>query len=405
MLGSSLMTSWLGSGLRVGQIESQLGRAVEDEPDLGLGRRQVLPGADEEGNARPAPVVDVEPEGGVRLGRRVGGDAIGVEVALVLAAHVVRGVGGLDRAEDRELRVLDRLGVAPGGGLHGGGGDHLHDVVDHDVPQRADRVVEVTAVLHPEALGHGDLHAGEAVPVPDRLQHRVGEAEVEELLETHLPEEVVDPVDLGLVEVLVELGRERAGRVLVVTEGLLDDHTRSCGEAGCREPLDDRAEEEGGDLQVEDRVFRTLGGGGDLLEGGRVGEVTPHVGEPRREPVEDLGVEVLPRCDDRVPGPLAQFVLGHVIHRDPDDGARQEPARLEPVQRSEGHHPGEVSRDPEDHEDIGRVRFPAPGTGGRGHGSAPAVAPPPAPTTLEGHFGAEPPPGMKSVRAGDARVN
>ena len=115
-------------------------------------------------------------------------------------------------------------GSPPGGGLHGGDRDDLHEVVDDDVAQRADRVVEVAAVLDPEALGHRDLHALEVVPVPDRLEHRVGEPEVEELLEAHLPEEVVDPVDLRLVEVLVELGGERPRRGLVVAERLLDDH-------------------------------------------------------------------------------------------------------------------------------------------------------------------------------------
>ena len=128
-----------------------------------------------------------------------------------------------DGAEHGELGVLERLGVAAGGGLHGRDGDDLHEVVDDDVAQRADGVVEVAAVLDPEALGHRDLDAVEVVPVPDRLEHRVGEPEVEELLEAHLPEEVVDPVDLRLVEVLVELGGERAGRGLVVAERLLDD--------------------------------------------------------------------------------------------------------------------------------------------------------------------------------------
>ena len=80
-------------------------------------------------------------------------------------------------------------------------------MVDHDVAQRSDGVVEVAAILHPEVLRHRDLDALEVVPVPDRLQHRVREPEVEDLLEAHLSEEVVDPVQLGLVDVLVELGR------------------------------------------------------------------------------------------------------------------------------------------------------------------------------------------------------
>ena len=206
------MTSWSGSGLSSVSANPSFGGSFEHQPDLGLGRRQVLARADEERDARPAPVVDVEAEGGVGLGRRVRGDAVGVEVAVVLPADVVGGVGGADGAEDGELRVLERRGVTAGGGFHGRDGDDLHEVVDDDVTQRADGVVEVAPVLDAEALGHRDLDAREVVPVPDRLEHRVGEPEVEELLEAHLPEEVIDPVDLRLVEVLVELVGQRAGR-------------------------------------------------------------------------------------------------------------------------------------------------------------------------------------------------
>ena len=116
-------------------------------------------------------------------------------------------VGGGDRAEERDLRVLDQSRIAAGGDLHRRGGDDLHQVVDDDVAQRADRVVEVAAILDAEVLGHRDLHALEVVPAPERLEHRVREAQVEDLLEPHLPEVVVDPVELRLVDVLVELRR------------------------------------------------------------------------------------------------------------------------------------------------------------------------------------------------------
>ena len=148
------------------------------------------------------------------------------QVAVVLAAHVVGRVGRRDRAEERDLRVLDRLRVAARRRLHRARGDHLHEVVDDDVAQRADRVVEVAAVLDAEVLGHRDLDALDVVPVPDRLEHRVREPEVEDLLEAHLPEVVVDAEELRLVDVLVQLVGERAGRRAVVPERLLDDDPR-----------------------------------------------------------------------------------------------------------------------------------------------------------------------------------
>ena len=131
---------------------------LEDEPKLRLGDGKPLAGADVEGNAGPAPVLDVEPQRGIGLGRRVGRNAVDVAVAVVLAADVVGGIRGLDRAEERNLRVLHRPGVAARRRLHRAQGDDLHEVVDDDVAESADGVVEVAAILDAEVLGHRDLH-------------------------------------------------------------------------------------------------------------------------------------------------------------------------------------------------------------------------------------------------------
>ena len=96
-------------------------------------------------------------------------------------------------------------------------------------------IVEVAAVLDAEVLGHRDLHALDVVAVPDRLEHRVGEPQVEDLLQAHLPQVVVDPVQLGLVDVLVQLLGQGAGRLLVVPERLLHHHARP-SRSGRRRP-------------------------------------------------------------------------------------------------------------------------------------------------------------------------
>ena len=169
-------------------------------------------------------------------------------------------------------------------------------MVDDDVAQRADRVVEVAAVLDAEVLRHRDLHALDVVPVPDRLEHRVREPQVEDLLEAHLPEVVVDPEELRLVDVLVELGGQRAGRGQVVAERLLDDDARRLRQPGLGQALDDGAEEERRDLEVEDRVLGALDRLGDALVGRRVGEVALHVGEPGGEAVEHRLRRAARRC-------------------------------------------------------------------------------------------------------------
>ena len=48
-------------------------------------------------------------------------------------------------------------------------------MVLHNVAQRADRIVELAAVLDADVLGHGDVDFGDAVPVPQRGQRLVGE--------------------------------------------------------------------------------------------------------------------------------------------------------------------------------------------------------------------------------------
>ena len=90
--------------------------------------------------------------------------------------------------------------------------------------------------------------------VPDRLEHRVGEPEEQDLDQAHLPQEVIDPVELRLVDVLVKLVGEHAGGLEVVAEGLLDDHPRVLREAGLGQPLHDAAEQERRDLEVEHRL-------------------------------------------------------------------------------------------------------------------------------------------------------
>ena len=286
----------------------------------------------------------------------MGIDAVDVEVAVVLPAHVVRRIGGLNRAESRDERVLERLRVGAAGRLHRSCPDDLHQMVDDDVPQGSDGVVEVPAILDAEVLRHRDLDGLDVVPVPDRLEQRVREPEIQDLLRPHLPEVVVDPVQLGLVEVLVKLVRERAGRLEVVAEGLLHDDPRILRQAGVGQPLDDPAEQEGRDLEVEDRCLGALDRLADTGVGRRVAEVPLDVGEPGGETVEHGRVELLTGADDRLARPLHQLLHRPVVHRDADDRAAEEPAPLQPVERPERHHLREVAGDPEDREDIGGSR-------------------------------------------------
>ena len=355
MDGSSLITSWLGSGWwSAGQKPRRGGRLKTRRSSVWVtGSR--LPVRMKNGTPGPAPVLDVEPERGVRLGGGAGGDTLDVLVAVVLTADVVGRVGLDDRAEQRDLRLLDGGQVAARRRLHRRGGDDLHEVVDHDVAQRTDRVVEAAAVVDAEVLRHRDLDAVDVVAAPDRLEDRVGEAQV-----AGSPR---GPSSRGSGRsgTAATRRRTRAARRRGACadcwswpNGFSMTNRAPVAEPGVGDALDHLAEQERRDLEVEDRRRGALDRVADAAVRRRVGEVAADVGQPLDEPLEDLVVDLLSRPLDRGAGTLDQLVERPVVDRDPDDRAVEEAAGLQPVQRPEGHHPGQVAGDPEDHEDVRR---------------------------------------------------
>jgi hypothetical protein len=232
-------------------------------------------------------------------------------------------------------------------------GHDLHHVVDDHVAKGAHRIVEMAAILHPEALRHRDLDRREVVAVPDRLQHRVREPQVEDLDQAHLAQEVIDPIQLGLVDVPVELVGECARGGAVVAKRLLDHHTRALGQTRVGKALDDCPEQKRRDLEIEDGAPCVLDRGGHALEGRRVPEITRNVGEPGGEPVEGLLVHRLACGLDRVAGMLAQVVGAPLVDGHSDDRTAQQAAALQVVERAEGHHLRQVAGDAEDDEHVG----------------------------------------------------
>ena len=93
------------------------------------------------------------------------------------------------------MLVADGLQTLARRRLHGQQADDLEQVVLDDVPDRPDLVVERPAIRDIERFGQRDLDTGDPVAVPDRLEERVGEPEIEQVLDALLAEEVVDPED------------------------------------------------------------------------------------------------------------------------------------------------------------------------------------------------------------------
>jgi hypothetical protein len=61
-------------------------------------------------------------------------------------------------------------------------------------------IVERTAPLHAEVLGHRDLHAFDVLALPERLEHRVAEPREEQVVNRLLSEVVVDAEDALLIK-------------------------------------------------------------------------------------------------------------------------------------------------------------------------------------------------------------
>ena len=72
-------------------------------------------------------------------------------------------------------------------------------VLDH-VADRAGLFVKRAPALHAERFGHRDLHALDAIAVPDRLEELVGEPEREDVEDRFLAQVMVDPEDPRFVE-------------------------------------------------------------------------------------------------------------------------------------------------------------------------------------------------------------
>ncbi len=146
-----------------------------------------------------------------------------------------------------------------------------------------------------------------------RLQHGVGEPQVQDLVEPHLAQEVVDPEKLGLIDVLVQLDGQRVRGGAVVAERLLHHHPGVLGKSRIVELLDHRAEQKRRDLEVEHRLLGVAHGRLDPPVGGGIGEVAADVLEASGKSIEHGLVNGLTGGLDHGVGVLAQVLDRPVI--------------------------------------------------------------------------------------------
>ncbi len=203
-------------------LEDLQRRPAELDRDFCRALREPLAGTQVERHTGPAPAVELHPQRDERLGRRSRRHPLllavrrhlgpGHPAATILRPHDVLIPERLNRQQRIHLAVADTLGRECNRRLHRDQGQQLHQVVLDHVAQCAGTFVVCGAALDTDGLRRRDLHVIDVPPVPDRLEHAVRETEDHQVLDGLLPEIVVDPEHLFLVEVTMDEAVQRHGR-------------------------------------------------------------------------------------------------------------------------------------------------------------------------------------------------
>src|ERR1700730_14860393 len=303
------------------------------------------------------------------------------EACRILTAHRMRervvGMDGPYRAEQLHLLVANHLGMEVRRRLHAHDRDQLHDVVLHDVAERTRLLVVRATTLDADLLSDGDLDVIDVLPVPQRLEDPVREAEDEQVLHGLLAEVVVDAVDLLLDEGRVQPLVELAGGCQVAPKRLLDDHAHEGPGCLCRQTRGIESIGEGRHrirwrAEVEEAIargaafaVRGLERPLERLESVRGVHVEGRVSQSRGKRFPRISAQMDPAVLlDALAHVGAEFLVGHLAATCADDGeARGHGSfRGERIQRRDELALGQVAAGSEDDDAEGNrcARLPAP---------------------------------------------
>lgn len=231
----------------------------------------------------------------------------------------------------------------------------------------AGHVVEAAAVTDADLLVDRDLDMVDMVAIPDRLEHAVGKAQHQDVLDGFLAEIMVDPVDLVLVDDLQEFAVELPRRGKVGTERFFD-HQPPPGtvfrqHAGAAELAADRQERVRRRRQIKQPVAAGLPRGFQLvellvhrIERGRVFRIGLDAGDACQQA---LGDGVVHRAGgvpvQSLHQAVAQFAARHALAGNADHAEfiRQQVVGSEVIKGGDYQPVREVSGDAEDHERAG----------------------------------------------------
>ena len=263
----------IGAELFGAFVKEDAGGIFELDGDFGGAFGEAFSDADVEGDAVPAPVIDIDLEGDVSFGGGGGGDAIfgavgfdggaadGADIILG-ADDIVGDIGrghGAEGADDFDFFVADAIGGEIGGGFHGDEAEELEEMILDHIAEGASAFVVGATGFDAEGFGGGDLDMIDVAVIPEGLEDFVGEAEDHDILGGLFAEEMVDAEGLAFGEGFANDGVEIFCGGEVSAEGFFDDHAGPGAvggfvEASVGEVLEDAFEFAGGDGEIEEAI-------------------------------------------------------------------------------------------------------------------------------------------------------
>ena len=108
------------------------------------------------------------------------------------------------------LFISYRVGGKAHRWLHCRKASKLQQMILKHVADNAGFVVVPSAGFYADRFGGGNLHMIDVAPIPDRLEHGIGEAEYHDVLHGFFAEIVIDPIDLFFIQRLMHAPVELA---------------------------------------------------------------------------------------------------------------------------------------------------------------------------------------------------
>ena len=197
------------------------------------------------------------------------------------------------------------------------------------------------------------MHALDVLPVPDRLEKRIREPEVQDILHRFLAEVVIDAEDRVLGKRAMQRRVERARRLEVAPERLFDDDPRALGAAGARQVLDGGRKRAGRNREIEQRTLGPAERLPDLREELELAIVAGNVLQQRREARERRLVDRAPFADTLLAHALDQLLAIHRQCARRRRSARSIGRGRERLQRRKNLLVREIACDPEHDQGVG----------------------------------------------------